>query len=1841
MFRPAGLTQSVRKAGEKGFTLIELMITLLILGLIMGVVYRVFSSQEKFFRTQEQVSAMQENLRATVEYINQEMSWLGYKVPGLAVIKAAPGEVIFKANIPNTGSSIQFVRYQFSPTLNTISRAAGAYTTDIENVDLAVMATDIEAVSFSYYNVLNGQVVTDAADPLCAGELPVAVCAPGDPDDDASLLMIQRLKARVTARTSRPDWSYTDPAGGANPNYRKRAAVLDLRARNVEDVTLHGGQIGLGQCGYLTHTINIPQNPYVACRDLISQINFGTPDMSSGWSDNPSITIQAYDMNGNINTNPNRVVYVYGIGADETPFNIYDSADPYTVENTIDSGETRYLAAQELSGVTSGNRINIQFAYTDGICTQQLYDGNLDIFVAPDTATHFDTSGPYVTGGLSVGYVDLGTGSDLGLPSPVQVAMCSTASSQGISLQAQLLDDCTNPITGETITWDDGGAGGSFVDQSDNGDGTYSATYVPPDTMLPTAATYGVSLNAHWGTVTLTTGQTLIAAEPYDIVMDSITDITQAGIFNFSSMVPPRASQLGGSTGSSFSIERIDGQEIGVRFHIEDACGNWVLGEGPNVTVSTSTLFPATPLASNPDGSYSFAWEWGGGCGGGRLGENITINVSSITNPSTKSEIIAFDLPETLSSNPDSGPFLVMDQDPVGSSLQAGNTSDSVIIKATVTQYDPAQGYCTNIPGVFPVEFTVAGDAGGNGSFIFVNPFDDTVETVDTDAGGLAQVNLYSGTADWDDSLALTAIANIDGATYSGNIAVSMQESTIENTSGIYQNSSYVTEIGSDQAVTAFNPGDYLYIQIFDYDENEDPLVKDSLTGPFDVEVTIQSALTGDLEVLGLTEWAENVAQFRRSVETQFSPVSTSGDGVLQTRDGDTVTVYYEDKDTPGDNHTWTVETFGADSFRVYRVDPPPETELVNPGPTQAWVRYGDHIRPKLSFPYLAGDGRIEVDTVEIEVDSADEVATLVMREEGDSGVMIPDWTIYTGDYFTVAQTDPGPDVDVLLTPTTPRYVTLTYDEAGSYTEQVTFFMRDFDLPTVTITQPANGQTVSGEVTVLVDANDVGNATSWGGIGRIELYVNGRMIDSVVGADLTGVNTFTWTTANGLIPYWLDGGHTITAVAYDTSLNQALPSSVDVTVENNLSSIEFTKPDYGDYIWSMDVDIELSVSMAAEAGTYQVVLAESGGMGAVLTSWTAVGDSLFSYLLPAAGYSDGAYGLVATLMDADGKLETTAYDPLIFDRMPPDVVFGSPLDQPWIGIGDFGLFQVTVSDANGVSTGSVTGTFGGICSSGSMPMTPGSGDSYTLNVPNPDTVCANAEGLMEFTVDADDVANLPNHASVTKTVMVDTVKPTVDTFDVLPWVDQSFTMDSVNLDGFIRGDVTLSATVTDSWPTSGVFLGLYYNDPWNPVGPPDGTQFRFPPASALDASSGSFSYAWTTTFQPDGIWVLGAGVLDAAGNSSDSSPTKILYLDNEPPQVDAPMVDAPTGVYEDLVYVQVWAWENHGFLREIIHSFIDSTTGTVVHTETMTFTAEEKVRNFQTTYVLDLSGWSEGVYRCESVATDWAGNTNPSSWVNTFEILPLVDQRELDAVTPIAAKVTFSPVATGLYTATVAGGHLVDGLGNPVPGEEIWVDLYHAEWDSLLSEYQGFWVDSRLVTTDPAGQLPAAAFTTEIFGETDAARVEYYHNMPWQELGSIRAVLGSPMIPVFPWFQFFEGPLASMVDNLDLEMTDAGGTHFTLRITGDLVRSNGDPVAGADMRIHSWHEEPVGSGTWIDQDFTDTTGPGGGFLFDYPSDNLIFPYDTWVSIEFFDDNDEHLGSIQWDPWDESWDRWFH
>ena len=111
-----GVKAGSRTAKRGGFTLVELMIALLIMGVLLTAIYRVFISQESMFRAQEQAAEMQENVRATSEFLNQEMSWLGYEIPDLAIRYAGTAQIIYKANLPNTGATDSFVRYTFDAT---------------------------------------------------------------------------------------------------------------------------------------------------------------------------------------------------------------------------------------------------------------------------------------------------------------------------------------------------------------------------------------------------------------------------------------------------------------------------------------------------------------------------------------------------------------------------------------------------------------------------------------------------------------------------------------------------------------------------------------------------------------------------------------------------------------------------------------------------------------------------------------------------------------------------------------------------------------------------------------------------------------------------------------------------------------------------------------------------------------------------------------------------------------------------------------------------------------------------------------------------------------------------------------------------------------------------------------------------------------------------------------------------------------------------------------------------------------------------------------------------------------------------------------------------------------------------------------------------------------------------------------------------------------------------------------------------------------------------------------------------------------------------------------------
>jgi len=66
------------QADEKGFTLVELLIAMALLGVAMTAIYSSFFSQQKSYVVQAQVAAMQQNLRAAMHYMTSDIRMAGY-----------------------------------------------------------------------------------------------------------------------------------------------------------------------------------------------------------------------------------------------------------------------------------------------------------------------------------------------------------------------------------------------------------------------------------------------------------------------------------------------------------------------------------------------------------------------------------------------------------------------------------------------------------------------------------------------------------------------------------------------------------------------------------------------------------------------------------------------------------------------------------------------------------------------------------------------------------------------------------------------------------------------------------------------------------------------------------------------------------------------------------------------------------------------------------------------------------------------------------------------------------------------------------------------------------------------------------------------------------------------------------------------------------------------------------------------------------------------------------------------------------------------------------------------------------------------------------------------------------------------------------------------------------------------------------------------------------------------------------------------------------------------------------------------------------------------------------
>ncbi len=237
------------------------------------------------------------------------------------------------------------------------------------------------------------------------------------------------------------------------------------------------------------------------------------------------------------------------------------------------------------------------------------------------------------------------------------------------------------------------------------------------------------------------------------------------------------------------------------------------------------------------------------------------------------------------------------------------------------------------------------------------------------------------------------------------------------------------------------------------------------------------------------------------------------------------------------------------------------------------------------------------------------------------------------GNTITASKSIDGASWTVVGSDTIPMPASILVGLAVSSHEESTLATATFDNvsvtsggtgdttpPVVTITQPANGATVGGSVTVAASASDDT------GVARVEFWLDG----SLLATDATAPYSFSWDTTSVA-----DGGHTLEARAYDAAGNSASSGATAVQVDNGTGTGDTTPP---------VVTITQPANGATVGGTVTVAASASDDTGvARVELWVDAAllatdtSSPYSVAWNTTSIADGSHSLEARAYDAAGN----------------------------------------------------------------------------------------------------------------------------------------------------------------------------------------------------------------------------------------------------------------------------------------------------------------------------------------------------------------------------------------------------------------------------------------------------------------------------------------------------------------------------------------------------------------------------------------------------------------------------
>ena len=232
-------------SNNKGFTLIEILIAMLISGIIAASIFSAFQSQQNSYIAQDQVAEMQQNIRAGLGLMVREIRMAGYDPTGdasdAAIITATQGRLNFTLDVTdNAGTasdgdgdcndSNENITFGFSNANDADNNGiadGGGSDWDVA-ADLGrdtgggfqPIAGNIAAIEF-YYTLDDGTQTTTPA----------------------NVTLIRSVQISILARAAYPDQEFTNTmtyttASGAvwdppDDNYRRRLLITTVQCRNM------------------------------------------------------------------------------------------------------------------------------------------------------------------------------------------------------------------------------------------------------------------------------------------------------------------------------------------------------------------------------------------------------------------------------------------------------------------------------------------------------------------------------------------------------------------------------------------------------------------------------------------------------------------------------------------------------------------------------------------------------------------------------------------------------------------------------------------------------------------------------------------------------------------------------------------------------------------------------------------------------------------------------------------------------------------------------------------------------------------------------------------------------------------------------------------------------------------------------------------------------------------------------------------------------------------------------------------------------------------------------------------------------------------------------------------------------------------------------------------------------------------------------------------------------------------------------------------------------------------------------------------------------------------------